>query len=68
MRSWTERWVSAAADLAHLLRYRSQTVRRPRAAALALAWGLTVLRPQARRRDDDSSPAQPEPVVTGVPA
>jgi apolipoprotein N-acyltransferase len=38
------------------------------AAALALAWGLTVLRPQARRRDDDSSPAQPEPVVTGVPA
>jgi apolipoprotein N-acyltransferase len=38
------------------------------AAALALAWGLTVLRPQAGRRDDDSSPAQPEPVATGVPA
>lgn len=42
MRSWTEPWVSAAADLRHLLRFRSQTVRRPRAAALALAAVLAL--------------------------
>jgi len=42
VRSWTDRWVSAAADLGHLLRFRSQTVRRPRAAALALASVLAV--------------------------
>ncbi len=49
MRSSTERrasdWARAADDLVHLLRFRSQTVRRPRLAALALVvvLALTVL-------------------------
>jgi hypothetical protein len=45
VRSWTDPWVSAVADLGHLLRFRSRTVRRPRAAALALAalLALTVV-------------------------
>jgi hypothetical protein len=44
VRSSTETWSGAAADLRHLLRFRFQTVRRPRRAALALAVvvGLTV--------------------------
>ncbi len=46
MRSWTDPWLSAwvgsAADLGHLLRFRSQTVRRPRVAALAVAAVLVV--------------------------
>ena len=42
MRSWTDPWASAAADLGHLLRFRSQTVRRPRVAALALTVVLAV--------------------------
>lgn len=36
MRSWTDPWTHAAADLGHLLRFRSQTVRRPRVATLAV--------------------------------
>ena len=36
MRSSTEAWRRAAADLGHLLRFRSHAVRRPRAAALAV--------------------------------
>lgn len=42
MRSWTEPWLSATADLGHLLRFRAQTVRRPRLGALALAAVLAV--------------------------
>lgn len=44
MRSWTDPWVRAAADLGHLLRFRSQAVRRPRVAALAVVvlLGVTI--------------------------
>lgn len=42
MRSWTDPWGRAAADLGHLLRFRFQTVRRPRRAALAAVLVLTV--------------------------
>ncbi len=42
MRSWTDPWVSAVADLGHLLRFRSHSVRRPRVAALALAVVLAL--------------------------
>lgn len=36
MRSWTDLWGGAAADLGHLMRFRFQTVRRPRTAAIAV--------------------------------
>ena len=42
MRSWTDPWVHSATDLRHLLRFRFQSVRRPRAAALAVALILGV--------------------------
>lgn len=45
MRSSTETWAGAAADLRHLLRFRAQGVRRPRVAAVATAVlvGVTIL-------------------------
>lgn len=45
MRSSTETWSGATADLRHLLRFRSGTVRRPRltAVAVAVVVGLTVV-------------------------
>lgn len=71
MRSWTDSWLAAAADLGHLMRFRHQSVRRPRVAALALvsivavtvflavapAWWAGGMPPDRLRQIEDLLPA-----------